>query len=1165
MDGPLGSPPDLAAQVTRASRRAVAAAFVAVLVLLALLLTERAAYLKLEARASDRVAAAAGVAHRMELLDEQLTLAAHLVSHNNDATWRRRYAEWLPQFYAASDEAMALATPALAAGLKAGTQTSADAMTALELQAFALADQGQLESARRVLAGAEYLQHKAVVVGGTRDFLRDMRAEVQQGSDLVSQRAWLFLGLTFLAVLAALAWLWRALNGHLARAEAGFARQHGAQLALQDADRGKARILDGARAGSWEWDISTDRLRLNAFAAAMVGAQPGDPAVATATAWRASVHASDVEHSERALLEHLQGKSPHFDQQVRMRHRAGHWVWLQLRGCVAVRDADGKALHMAGAATDMTERVQAEQLWQARAELSSDWYWQTDTAHSMCQVHTGPDARLASLACDLLGKRRDEVALFDPPAGGWAALHQRMDAQESFNGLAYLSRAWGDAGRWIELDGRPRFDAEGRFLGYEGVGRDVTERRRVADELRASLALVDALFQAIPVPVVVKDMEGRNLRLNRAYAEHYGLPPEQLLGLRSADLLDPQAATLADADRLNMARTGQPLRVDSRARLHNGYLRDAIVSKAALFDDQQRMVGMVATVFDVTPQKDAARALELAKDAAEAANRAKSAFLATMSHEIRTPMNGVLGMSELLSHSRLEPQQAEAVHTIIDSASALLRNIDDILDFSKIEAGRLALEQAALDPGALVRAVAQALATTAEQRGVWVQVDVAASAPAQVRGDSTRLRQVLTNLLGNAIKFSGGSGAQANLPLGQVNVQLQWQGSQLELRVTDNGIGMDAATLDRLFQPFMQAEPSTVHRYGGTGLGLAITHRLVSLMGGQIEVQSALGQGTTFTVTLPLPLTAEDVAGADAGAGAEAEPEAEADADADAATLPRPEREPGQLLLSTAPGGRHAPLILVAEDDEVNRMVVVRQLELLGYDAQVAEDGAQALALWRSGHYDLLLTDLHMPGMDGYELARTIRQDEKNVPGAPRRPILALTANALKGEAQRALAVGIDAYLTKPIRIAELQAALQRSLSAEPQAPAAARPAVFNPDKLHHMLGDNPVVFRKLLQEFQHTTPGQLDTLTTALRNADYPLARKEAHSLKSAALTVGALALAECCAEAEATGGPDMQPYADALAQRISAEWPALQAALRAEMAHLATEPEPVIAPATP
>jgi two-component system, NarL family, sensor histidine kinase EvgS len=379
------------------------------------------------------------------------------------------------------------------------------------------------------------------------------------------------------------------------------------------------------------------------------------------------------------------------------------------------------------------------------------------------------------------------------------------------------------------------------------------------------------------------------------------------------------------------------------------------------------------------------------------------------------------------------------------------------------------------------------------------------------------------------------------------------------LRVADSGIGMDSATLARLFQPFMQAELATVRRYGGTGLGLAITHRLVSLMGGQIEVQSAVGQGTAFLVLLDLPAAASQ-------------------------TLP-----PVLPVPTRAAATQETPLILVAEDDAVNRMVITRQLELLGYAAELAEDGHTALAMWRSGRFGLLLTDLHMPGMDGYELARTIRQEE--APDAVRRPILALTANAMKGEARRALDLGLDAYLTKPIRMADLQAALQTALQRGPLAvplagaavpqperpsvssvpslpfvppplPGAGVPATFERQTLRDLLGDDPATLRRLLQEFCTTTPACLADLTDALRRADWPAAKAAAHSLNPAAQTVGALALAAWCAQAErAADGPGgLAGQATALADCISAGWPPLLQALNTELAALAA-----LAPAAP
>jgi signal transduction histidine kinase/CheY-like chemotaxis protein/HPt (histidine-containing phosphotransfer) domain-containing protein len=598
--------------------------------------------------------------------------------------------------------------------------------------------------------------------------------------------------------------------------------------------------------------------------------------------------------------------------------------------------------------------------------------------------------------------------------------------------------------------------------------------------------------------------------------------------------------------------------------------------------------------------------LRVVRAEAEAANTAKGAFLAAMSHEIRTPMNGVMGMAELLEHSRLDDEQSQTVRTIRESASSLLRIIDDILDFSKIEAGRLDLEEAPLLLTPLVEGVCDALNSVASARGVQLSVVLEPGVPERVVGDAVRLRQILNNLVGNAIKFSGGRPGIT----GQVTLRVRLAGIEanetnsgtsnstgLVFSVTDNGIGIDEATLAKLFTPFTQAEVSTTRRFGGTGLGLAICRRLAQLMGGSVGVQSRLGQGATFTVQLPLPATAEQptplphdlqglhcvlVAGADlplgdlqawlsgaqavvhradnlAAASALARGLVDADAGADRARGLRPgpvvlvrqadeqdsqhddqqdsqqvrqpdsdpaadasdpldlrhllvgrgRQGPARVLSPTEAtlellrqgaflravamvAGRASPevlaatpdlllgeravapsieqarqqgqLILVAEDDAINRAVILRQLALLGLAAEVAEDGAQALRMWhqgqaqataeamaagraggvggasgaaRPGRYALLLSDLHMPELDGYGLALAIREAEHHrAPNAAiaRIPILALTANALKGEALRAREAGMDDYLTKPVPLKLLQAALKQWLPSTAQA-----------------------------------------------------------------------------------------------------------------------------------
>lgn len=462
---------------------------------------------------------------------------------------------------------------------------------------------------------------------------------------------------------------------------------------------------------------------------------------------------------------------------------------------------------------------------------------------------------------------------------------------------------------------------------------------------------------------------------------------------------------------------------------------------------------------------EARRARDSAIDAqrdAESANQAKSTFLATVSHEIRTPMNGVLGMIDVLERSRLTLEQRDALRTVRYSASALLRIIDDILDFSKIEAGRLDLECIELSTVELIEGVAETLAPQAAAKGLSLTAFVAADVPDRVMGDPLRLQQILFNLLGNAVKFT---------EAGSIRLTLENAGeSLLRIRVADTGIGLTAEQRRRLFQPFVQADSSTTRRFGGTGLGLSIVRRLAEAMQGGVDVASTPGEGSTVTVTVRLdPAVAMPVRDdpvlrgvavavslpdgdeacavarylADAGAEVAIAPPGSPPGIVFAATgahvgVSRPWRRAalvravaraagrGDGAAATPPARNAAPLggrVLVVDDNSVNRKILARQLELAGARTDSAAGGEEALELWRTGRYDLVLADLQMPTMDGFELARRIRASEA-ADRRTRTPILAVTASTLEGEEQRSRAVGMDGFITKPIGIEQLKATL---------------------------------------------------------------------------------------------------------------------------------------------
>ena len=517
-----------------------------------------------------------------------------------------------------------------------------------------------------------------------------------------------------------------------------------------------------------------------------------------------------------------------------------------------------------------------------------------------------------------------------------------------------------------------RHAASGRLLEFRfvpvaggavlAIHRDITELRRGEQAVARERERLEDAIRALPSGFSIHDADGRLIVYNDAYQR-----------FAAEGALEEVAAEIGEAQEAmrEMATAG------------GGWIRIA--------RHPTRERGMVTLVTDMTDTKTRERELEAARDEAEAANQAKSTFLATMSHEIRTPMNGVIGTAELLGREPLSERQARLVGTIRTSAAALLRIIDDVLDFSKIEAGRMELEEAPFSLRAVVEGAAEALSSQAERKGLALSATVERGTPDLLRGDATRVRQILFNLIGNALKFTDTGGVQVTAR----RLAGDAAHMRIALAVSDSGIGMSAKQIARLFQPFAQADSSTTRRFGGTGLGLSIVRRLAELMGGEAKVESVAGQGSTFTVTLDLALA---------------------------------DHAPAEANGPLAVGEIVAGTVLAVDDYEINLEVLTGQLEILGVPVETALNGIEALTKWRERPYALVLADIHMPDMDGFELTRQIRAEEA-VKDSGRTPILALTANALKGESDGCLAAGMDGYLTKPLTLDRLREALAQWMS----------------------------------------------------------------------------------------------------------------------------------------
>ena len=410
---------------------------------------------------------------------------------------------------------------------------------------------------------------------------------------------------------------------------------------------------------------------------------------------------------------------------------------------------------------------------------------------------------------------------------------------------------------------------------------------------------------------------------------------------------------------------------------------------------------VVGAVQDITAHKAQEAALTRARDEAQEANRAKSSFLATISHEIRTPLNGLMGMVEAMSRGELDPEQRERLEVVRTSSDGLLTILNDLLDLSKIEAGKLTLEEVEFDIMELAGGARSTFQAIAENKGVTLDLSVSRAARGAYRGDVTRLRQVLHNLLSNALKFT---------ERGSVAIAVRRRAGELRLTVRDTGIGMNAEQQRGLFRAFQQADASTARRFGGTGLGLAICRDLVQLMGGTISVASAEGRGTSFTVGVPL----EKVEARDVGAS--------------------------QAARRVAPTVQAAPRpikVLAAEDNSVNQLVLRTLLNQVGVEPTMVDDGSAAVEAWSRETWDLILMDVQMPRLDGPSATREIRAREAR-DGRGRTPIVALTANAMEDQVAEYLEAGMDGFVAKPIAASRLFAAIEAALALAEGAPTEA-------------------------------------------------------------------------------------------------------------------------------
>jgi PAS domain S-box-containing protein len=689
----------------------------------------------------------------------------------------------------------------------------------------------------------------------------------------------------------------------------------------------------------------------------------------------------------------------------------------------------------------------------------------------------------------------------------------------------------GEEMRFVRATYVPDHSADGVVRGFYLTVSDITERERSDRALQELTALQVAILDSANLAIIATDVHGVIWTFNSTAERWLGYRVEEIIGHTTpAIFLDPAEMGARRREFENLM--GRPLvtivdwvlaATQSNAHTHDerewAFIRKdgsrflVALSFTVLRDAAGQPTGVLGVARDIAKEKAAEAAQRLAREAAEQASRAKSQFLANMSHEVRTPLHGIIGVTGMLIETPLDAAQRQLAETVHASAQALLAVVGRVLDFSRIEAGQLVLEEVDFSPESLVREVTRLHAIHAGEKGVALESYISPEVPEYVRGDVDRLRQIVHNLVGNAVKFSSRGTVRVRVEMAFVDGSRRAftdDRVRLLFSVQDEGIGIPLEAQGRIFEPFAQADESMTRRFGGTGLGLAIARQLVELMGGELVVESAPGVGAAFRFTAGF-----------------------ASCSGEGMVFPVIPGAKAWRPLSILPGRLR---VLLVEDSEVNRMVAQHLLKQWGCVLTAVDGGHAAVEAAERENFDLILMDCQMPGMDGYAATAEIRRREAKT--GQRARIVALTANVLKGERERCLAAGMDEYLAKPFRMTQLATIVSAVACVLSPAP---KPVSIGVAELARLRASpsttgQPLLAR-LVQIFQQEAPMTLATLVAAAERGEIPALEIAAHKLKGASGNFGAARLEQLCQVVEDLCHEDQARFVAWLIPEIEAE----------------------------
>ncbi len=709
-----------------------------------------------------------------------------------------------------------------------------------------------------------------------------------------------------------------------------------------------------------------------------------------------------------------------------------------------VTDSSGKVVRFIAVKEDVTQRMAAEEAFKKEHRRLIDLLNGATEVSIITVDKEGLITMFSHGAEILLGYKQEELvglvrvdSLHLPSEIEARARELSEKTGKTVSGfeavVANALRSESEAGNWtyVRKDGSKvpvslvittLRDPEGAVCGFLGIATNISDMQSSKAALLASEQRFTSAFHHAAVGMALVSPEGTFLRVNRALCKFFGFTESELMGRNFRELTFPEDLA-SDLERVEKVLSGKmnSYQMEKRYFHKSGKILHAWLSVSLVRSSSGEPVCFNSQIIDLTERKMLENDLVDARNRAESASVAKSRFLANMSHEIRTPLNGVMGFSSLLLETPLSPDQRELCESAHKSAEILLSVLNDILDFSKIEAGRIDLEEKEFSLRQAIQDCVILVTPSAAEKKLPLQFEVSPDCPETILGDVIRFRQVLTNLLANAIKFTEKGRVDVHADLEKLKLS---SGTCLRIQVSDTGIGISPAQQQNLFQPFSQGDTSTTRRFGGTGLGLVISRRLVELMGGKMDLESSPGEGSKFSFTLPLsqssPIQNKRKSQRPRGKIPQKK------------TVPEPAEETVALDTSSFPShSMDSSLdlppslrILLVEDSVSNQKVFLLMLKHLGYRADLALNGAEAVQAVHSRPYDVILMDIQMPAMDGHQATRAIRHSIRK----DRQPwIIAITAHAAEFDRDLCISAGMDDYLSKPVRRSLLKEALRKA------------------------------------------------------------------------------------------------------------------------------------------